>query len=63
MGLSFGRTGVGNDLEILWSPPYEVFVGIRVVIIKIEGGEVSSFKLIQYKLKKDLMVTPGQPPQ
>jgi hypothetical protein len=53
VGLEFGRTVVGTDLEVLWSPPYEVFVGVRVVIIKIEEREVSSFKLIQYKIKKD----------
>ena len=53
MGSVFDRTGVGNDLEVLLSHPYEVFVGVRVVTIKIEGREVSSFKFIQYKLKKD----------
>ena len=41
---------MGNDLEVLLSRPYEVFVGVRVVTIKIEGREVSSFKFIQYKL-------------
>ncbi len=53
VGLVFGRTVVGTDLEVLWSSPYEVFVGVRVVIIKIEESEVSSFNLIQYKIKED----------